>query len=796
MCAVLAFSCAVALLLGEPARALAAGPCSGKVMYVAAHEDDTLLFQSPQLLEDVKANKCVMTVFTTAGDAGKSGTAYWEGREAGAEAGYAEMAGVLSTTWTGSSIVANGHTIHLETLTEQPGLTIAYLRLPDGGPDGKGFPSHGEQSLTKLWRDGHGEVPAISSITPVDGAASYSYEGLVKTLTALMTSFAPERIETQNYAAPGLVGLDHSDHIATGKFTQVAQLAYAPAHLLRGYQGYENYIPPLAEEGPNVEGEQLTAKQNAFLAYVPHDEACGTDEDCGVSPYPQWLERQYVAATESTPGANAGPDQSVPSASSVQLDGSASFDPGGGGLTYAWTQTSGPGVTLSNATAQKPTFTAPAGPTTLKFSLKVDSGPRESLADSVTIAVEKPTAAPNFTSADATEFTTGVSGEFTITTSGEPTPTITKAAGTIPAGLSFEDKGDGTAVLSGKPDASAAEPGESREYPIELKAQNSAGSKLQALTVTVTNPGTKPNFTSAASTSFTVGTNGEFTITTSGAPAPAISKTSGTVPPGLTLVDKGNGTAVLSGKPEQSAAPLGGSQEYSIGLEAKNKAGSKPQTLTVTVSNPNLAPKFASGTSASFTTGTAGSFTVSTSGNPPAAITKTAGSLPPGLSLTDNGDGSAKISGTPTAAAANPGTSQPYPLTLKAKNSVGEVSQELTLTVTSPPPNNGGGGGGGGENPPPKENIVVKLSKAKVKLVVGRKSKHLVKVIAPQKSAVKCRGQLPKGARCKVTAQRDVLIESSKSVKAAGTYHLVIDFAWQQGSSQRPLTVVFKRPGR
>jgi hypothetical protein len=518
-----------------------------------------------------------------------------------------------------------------------------------------------------------------------------------------MTSFGPERIETQNYAAPGLVGLDHSDHIVTGKFTQVAQLAYAPAHLLRAYRGYENYIPPLHEEPANVSGELLTGKQEAFAAYTPHDEACGTDEDCEASPYPQWLERQYVAATESTPGADAGPNQNVVAGDLVQLDGSGSHDPGNGALTYEWSQTSGTAVTLSNAAAQKPTFTAPAGPVSLTFSLKVSNGNRESLPDSVTISVAKKAIAPHFTSTDTTSFEVGKTGLFTITTSGDP--------------------------------------------------------------------------------------------------APAITKTSGTVPPGLTLEDKGDGTAVLSGKPDPSAAPAGGSKKYEIGLKAQNSAGSDTQTLSVTVTNPGTAPEFTSATAAPFTVGSAGSFTITTSGAPAAAITKTAGSLPPGLGLTDNGNGTATISGTAGAAAADPGTSQPYPLTLKAKNVAGEDSQELTLTVTNPPPqppppDNGGGGGGGGSPPdPPQENIVVKLSKAKVKLVVGKKSKHLVKVIAPGKSAVKCRGQLPKGARCRVTPQRDVVIESSKSVKSAGTYHLVVDFSYQSGAGQRPLTVVFKRSG-
>ena len=51
--------------------------------------------------------------------------------------------------------------------------------------------------------------------------------------------------------------------------------------------------------------------------------------------------------------ANAGPDQTVQRGKVVTLDASASL----GALSYAWTQTGGPTMTLSSTTAAKPTFT-------------------------------------------------------------------------------------------------------------------------------------------------------------------------------------------------------------------------------------------------------------------------------------------------------------------------------------------------------------------------------------------------------------------------------------------------------
>jgi len=273
------------------------------------------------------------------------------------------------------------------------------------------------------------------------------------------------------------------------------------------------------------------------------------------------------------------------------------------------------------------------------------------------------------TSANSATFTVGTASTFSVTMSGFPAPTLSDGGYTLPSGLSLTNQGNGIATLAGN-----AAPGAGGTYTFTLTAHNGIGADAtQTFTLTVDEA---PTIKSNPGATFTVGITSTFTVTTTGYPVPTLSDSNDALlgSLGLTFTGQSNGTATLAGTPGSST---GGT--YTFTITAHNGIGSDAkQTFTLTIDQPAA---ITSAAGATFTVGATSTFTVNTTGFPAATLSDGGYNLPSGLSLANQGNGSALLSGN-----AGSGTGGTYTFTITAHNGVGsDATQTFTLTVDEAP---------------------------------------------------------------------------------------------------------------
>jgi len=272
----------VGSLLAASSPVFSVASChKGKNMNIVAHQDDDILFLSPDLLDSIDEGDCVRTVYVTAGNDGRNAS-YWTKREDGAKAAYAMMAG-SDNEWTNSSVQTSVGSLSLSVLKDDPRISLMFMRLPDGDHNGSGFKLNDHASLQKLW---DGTIPSIKA---VDQSGSYTKDDLVAVLTDLIRTYAPDTVNTQDYAGEYGDG-DHSDHHTVAYATKMAQDSYDRPH---NFVGYEDYTT--AKKPANLSSEAFLRKQEAFFAYATYDpHVCDTEAVCSHLGYGAWLPRQYT----------------------------------------------------------------------------------------------------------------------------------------------------------------------------------------------------------------------------------------------------------------------------------------------------------------------------------------------------------------------------------------------------------------------------------------------------------------------------------------------------------------------
>lgn len=358
-----------------------------------------------------------------------------------------------------------------------------------------------------------------------------------------------------------------------------------------------------------------------------------------------------------------------PEAASVAVGATATFTAAASGdptPTVRWQVSGDDGASwdpLPDAVDTTLTFTVARADDGHLYRAVFTSSSGSATTDSARLAVGDP---PVVTSATAARFRIGDPGAFTVTVTGSGTPVVSHT-GDLPGGVTFTDNGDGTATLAGTPGA-----GTSGSFPLAITARTPFGVDTQSFTLTV--GGITPTVTTdPEDQTVDVGETATFVASAAGDPAPdvrwEVSTDGATWDP---VPGEDDTTLSLT-----AARADDGHRFRAVFTNADGSATTAVAVLTVRTD-----PAFTSADAAAFTIGTPGTFavTVATRGAP--TTIESAGVLPEGVSLTDHGDGTATLAGTPAA-----GTSGGYALSLTADNGLGTPAvQPFTLTVRGLPP--------------------------------------------------------------------------------------------------------------
>ena len=181
-----------------------------------------------------------------------------------------------------------------------------------------------------------------------------------------------------------------------------------------------------------------------------------------------------------------------------------------------------------------------------------------------------------------------------------------------------------------------------------------------------------PSFTSTGSATAAAGVPFTFTVTTCSTSTPVIKASH--LPAGLRLVSNDNGTANISGTP---AAHDSGAYEANVTATVRGQPAAT-QSVVITVDN---APVFKSKTLYTAHDGVSFTYPITTQYAYPTPTITTTSTLPTGITLTDNANGTATLGGTP-----GPNAGGVYRITITGTNGIGvPVNQYFVLIVYQPP---------------------------------------------------------------------------------------------------------------
>jgi hypothetical protein len=406
-----------------------------------------------------------------------------------------------------------------------------------------------------------------------------------------------------------------------------------------------------------------------------------------------------VAAGLARAGLHAeAPPQVTPPADQVVAEGSAPFvvnalvSPGHGGEAVVSVSVSYVPNDIASVTADTsglPT-TNPATPVPLTITplpdsngvvtvvlTATDSGGDVSDPATFTITVTAANNPPAFSSVPQTTATEDTPYSYLVTaTDPDPGQTLAITAPVAPAWLTLIDNGNGTATLTGTP--ANANVG---SHAVTLRVSDGALTADQNFTVVVANVNDPPSITDLADTSVAEDSSTgplSFTVTdidaTDVLTVTAVASDTTLLPPGSLSLSGTGGARTLTVTPAPNAS---GSATVTVTVTDLALASASDSFL-LTVTPVNDPPAFTSAPVTAATEDTPYLYPITTTDlDQSPALTISAPVAPAWLTLTDNGNGTATLAGTPTNA-----DTGDHPVTLRVSDGLLFEDQTFTLNVS------------------------------------------------------------------------------------------------------------------
>ncbi|MDB6074869.1 MAG: hypothetical protein JWO89_2509 [Verrucomicrobiaceae bacterium] len=365
--------------------------------------------------------------------------------------------------------------------------------------DGTLSSNPGTGTLTYSWSQISG-LPVVlsdaSAANPTFTAPMVTAGGSTLTFQVTVTANGKSAVDTVNIA---VVNVNHLPVADAGPDQTVAEGAAVTLH---GEHSFDIDADVLTYTWTQVGNPSfvLTGPSPAFAA--PFSGANGAPGVVGTLTFVLSVDDgSHANVTDSVtisitnvnnlPTARAGADQTATEFTTVTLNGSASTDPDGDALSYTWTRVDNPAVVLQGAT---PTFTAPAGGSSVEFQLTVNDGYGGSSTDRVIVNAQRAGSPPIVTGAQPTDATlwppnhgltsigiTGVSNSTSVKVTSVTQDESTNGLGDGDTAVDAVINNNGTVLLRSERSGT----GNGRVYHVHFTASNATGSASGMVKVSV-----------------------------------------------------------------------------------------------------------------------------------------------------------------------------------------------------------------------------------------------------------------------------------------------------------------------